>query len=542
MNHRRPHRLPGTPRNRQRASRAGISATFRPPPSRSGLKVATALLGVLASLLVGAVVFFTVGERTGLVLFVGLLAVVFLLAALASNHVLALVVVLELGVVFWTGWQIAVQAKTVVTALSTTQGPTAPADGVALAAAEQRAAAAGAETAFRLELTESQLTAVLQDALAQREQPLRTITIDAVSGPASGHGHLDFEGQFKSGGYQVQGRLKLVVVGGILRVEIERMSLGSLNLPGVAKSAVEQFMDQLLGSAEEVNALLAEAQVELQSVSIDDTSVVITGVRRGNQVVTSADLLQSLSAAAVGTAVTPPAEVLSPGVVGESFTEGSTYYLALGDSLAASVGVADLRQGYVSRVHNELQIADGLRYGLMDLGTAGETSGSLIRDGQLDEALAFLDANEVAYITLDIGANDLLGHLTSSDCSTGLATPACSERLSGVSSSYLENITEIFSSLREAAPEVPIVFLEAYNPFSLGTGIQFEQDSNRALQEFNEIAAITAGEYGILVADGFSPMWGTAASTTHLLDSPPDIHPNSLGYSLLAQAVLEALG
>jgi hypothetical protein len=383
MNHRRPHRLPGTPRNRQRASRAGISATFRPPPSRSGLKVATALLGVLASLLVGAVVFFTVGERTGLVLFVGLLAVVFLLAALASNHVLALVVVLELGVVFWTGWQIAVQAKTVVTALSTTQGPTAPADGVALAAAEQRAAAAGAETAFRLELTESQLTAVLQDALAQREQPLRTITIDAVSGPASGHGHLDFEGQFKSGGYQVQGRLKLVVVGGILRVEIERMSLGSLNLPGVAKSAVEQFMDQLLGSAEEVNALLAEAQVELQSVSIDDTSVVITGVRRGNQVVTSADLLQSLSAAAVGTAVTPPAEVLSPGVVGESFTEGSTYYLALGDSLAASVGVADLRQGYVSRVHNELQIADGLRYGLMDLGTAGETSGSLIRDGQL---------------------------------------------------------------------------------------------------------------------------------------------------------------
>jgi lysophospholipase L1-like esterase len=504
--------------------------------------VAAALLGVLAALLVGTVAFFVVGERTGVVLFSGLIAVVFLLAALAPGQVLALVVALEVGAVAWAGWQIAVQARAVVTAMSTTLGPAAPADGAALAAAEQRAEAAGSESAFRLELTEGQITAVLQEALAQREQPLRTITIDAVSGPASGHGHLDFSGEFKSGDYQVRGRLRLVVAGGALRVEIESISLGSLRLPGIAQGAIEQFIDQLLHSAEEVNSLLAEAQVDLQSVSINDAAVVITGVRRGNEAVTSADLLQSLSASAVGTVTAPPPETLAPGVVGQSFAEGSTYYLALGDSLAAAVGVADPRQGYVSRVHSQLQIGDGRQYGLMDLGAAGETSNSLISDGQLEEALAFLDSNEVAYVTLDIGANDLLGHLTSSDCSTGLSAPACRQRLSGASASYLENITEIFASLRQAAPEVPIVFLEAYNPFSLGTGIQFEQDTNRALQEFNEIAAVTAAGYEILVADGFSPMWGTAAFTTHLLDSTPDIHPNSLGYSLLAEAVLEALG
>jgi lysophospholipase L1-like esterase len=542
MSHRHPHRLPGTPRNRLRASRAGISATFRPPPSRSGLKVAVALLGVLVALLIGAIAFFTLGERTGVILFCGMLAVVFLLAALAPSQVLALVVAIELGSVAWAGWQIVSEARAVMVALSTTEGPTAPPDGLALAAAEQSAALAGSETAFRLELTEDQITAVLQDALSQREQPLRTITIDAVAGPASSHGHLEFLGEFKSGDYRIQGKLRLDIVAGELQIEIESMNLGSVHLPGIAQGAIEQFMDQLLGSAGEVNSLLAEAPVDLQSVSINDTSAVITGVRRGNDAVTSADLLRSLADSAVGTAVIPPPEVIGPGVVGEPFAEGTTYYLALGDSLAAAAGVDDPRQGYVSRVHSQLQTRDGLSYGLMDLGAAGETSGSLIYDGQLDEALSFLESNDVSYITLDIGANDLLGHLTSTDCSTGLSAPACSQRLAGTFASYQVNITEIFSSLREKAPDTPIIFLEAYNPFSLGTGILFEQETNQELQAFNEVAALSAAEYGILVADGFSPKWGTAAATTHMLDSPPDIHPNSLGYSLLAEAVLEALG
>jgi len=36
-------------------------------------------------------------------------------------------------------------------------------------------------------------------------------------------------------------------------------------------------------------------------------------------------------------------------------------------------------------------------------------------------------------------------------------------------------------------------------------------------------------------------MEGTAAYTTLMLASPPDIHPNALGHDVLAQAVLAAL-
>ena len=160
-----------------------------------------------------------------------------------------------------------------------------------------------------------------------------------------------------------------------------------------------------------------------------------------------------------------------------TFAEGAVYYLALGDSLAANVGVASAQDGYVSRVHRWLEERDGRRYGLLDLGVPGETSGSLLAGGQLDEALDFLAANRVAYITVDIGANDLLGHLTSPECSADLDAAACRARLDGALAAYEENLPAIFAALREAAPQATIVFLTAYNPFSLGTGIAFEEDT-----------------------------------------------------------------
>jgi len=44
------------------------------------------------------------------------------------------------------------------------------------------------------------------------------------------------------------------------------------------------------------------------------------------------------------------------------------------------------------------------------------------------------------------------------------------------------------------------------------------------------------------VADGYTPMRGTTAATTHMIDDPPDIHPLAIGYEILAIAILETLG
>jgi lysophospholipase L1-like esterase len=543
MSFRPPSRRAAPPRRIgwMRAARVpGARRAGRPP---TGLKVATALLGVLLALLIGAIVFFTVGERTGLATFAGIVALAFLITSLAPAPLLWGVLVAEVGVVLWAGWHIADEARGVLAALSTTEGPAATADAGSLAAAKERIDAANAETAFRLELHEDEVTAVLQEELAETDQPLRSIEVDIVDGPTPSEGTLEFTGQFKSGDYEAFGRVGVDVSGGVIRVEVISLQLGAINLPGFARGAMTDYVDQLLDGVEELNTLLAEAAVDVQAISLGADRLVITGVQRGGPTVTATSLLADLAAqaAAAGPAPAPPAEVLGPGVVDDTFAEGPIFYLALGDSLAANAGAPSARDGYVSRVHNQLQERDGRRYGLLNLGVPGETSSSLIGGGQLDEAVAFLAANRVAYITVDIGANDLLGHLTSADCAQSLELPACRERLESALSSYQANISVILATLAEAAPEATIVLLQTYNPFSLGTGIAFEEGANLVLSRLNRLAAAAAAAEGILVADGFTPMQGVVAFTTLMFSSPPDIHPNALGHDVLAQAVMAAL-
>ena len=182
-------------------------------------------------------------------------------------------------------------------------------------------------------------------------------------------------------------------------------------------------------------------------------------------------------------------------------------------------------------------------YGLRNFGVSGETSGSLIRSGQLEAALEFIRNNTVAYITLDIGANDLLGHIGSSDCAANFAAPACQARLANVLAAYEPNLDRIFADLRDAAPDATIIFLQTYNPFSLGFGasVALEADSNEITRQLNATAVGAASRHDILIADGFGPMQGTTAATTHMLDAPPDIHPLAIGYDILAGALVDAL-
>ncbi|MDA1010495.1 MAG: SGNH/GDSL hydrolase family protein [Chloroflexi bacterium] len=107
---------------------------------------------------------------------------------------------------------------------------------------------------------------------------------------------------------------------------------------------------------------------------------------------------------------------------------------------------------------------------------------------------------------------------------------------------YRDNLTRILDTLRDAAgDDTPILFLATYNPFSLGlSGLQLETASNDATIQLNGVASEVAATFDVHVADGFTPMRGTAAATTHMLDTPPDIHPNGSGHDLLAQALASA--
>lgn len=259
---------------------------------------------------------------------------------------------------------------------------------------------------------------------------------------------------------------------------------------------------------------------------------------------------------------------------GASADHAKVYYVSVGDSLAAGVqpiGDPDslyrTREGYAEQL-----LAIGRertpKLSLVKLGCPGETTTTMIDGGicsyrhgsQLDEAVSFLRAhrNHVAFVTIDIGANDF-------PCNEARCVPA------GVAS-IQANLPRILAALRTAAgPRVPIVGMTLYNPFLAAwltgpEGQAFAEYSETALM--SQIDALLRGMFqagGARVAD----VEGAFSSTdfTTQVDLPgvgtvpinvaricmwtwvcappplgPDNHANRAGYAVIARAFAVTLG
>jgi lysophospholipase L1-like esterase len=198
-------------------------------------------------------------------------------------------------------------------------------------------------------------------------------------------------------------------------------------------------------------------------------------------------------------------------VAGVSSAEGSeaapVYYVALGDSLAT--GAQPTPSGQTAA----LRAANGTNSGYVDVlydlvrertpnlhvknfGCGGESTTSMIEGGfpfdyrcgygpssQLAEAVAFLQEHrgQVAFVTVDIGANDLF---------------------TGGAAAIAVNLPVILAQVRAAAgPDVPIVGMNYYDPFVAPiwfsthdlAAVAAEAASLRTFNDFVEGVYATAG-------------------------------------------------
>jgi lysophospholipase L1-like esterase len=146
------------------------------------------------------------------------------------------------------------------------------------------------------------------------------------------------------------------------------------------------------------------------------------------------------------------------------------FYLALGDSLARGVQPAPsgvsvkTNEGYVDDLYaHERTLVPGLR--LMKLGCPGETTTTMISGGicsyssgsQLAQADGFLRTHNVAFITIDIGANNVDGCVSATGFDSGCVT-------AGVTAAG-KDLPKILTSLQTSAPGVPIFGMNYYDPF-----------------------------------------------------------------------------
>lgn len=225
-------------------------------------------------------------------------------------------------------------------------------------------------------------------------------------------------------------------------------------------------------------------------------------------------------------------------------------FLVLGDSVGFGRGATDPETGgYAALAYESLRTSD--RYGetgldFMNLSVPGATSADLLEDdGQLEVALDEIgdrdgsDDGEVEIIALDIGGNDLL-NLGSRDspCVIDTAGEDCLEQLRGALRGLESNLTGILTELRAAAPEAIIVMVDLYNPYS-GTESALELIANAAVQQFNGVIAVAAGEPSLDVR--MAAVYQVFVGRGNQWIASDGIHPNDAGHAVIAEVAVAAI-
>ena len=244
----------------------------------------------MAALFAGAAVLLKFGEGAAIAVVVVLVGVAiggfFVDRAVVRGLLMGVVVVLLASVAF-LGFGVA----QLVNALTTTEGPVDPPDPVALASAEEKVDDVRDAVAFRFELTESEMTAYVLDGLQGiDDNPLQSVVLDVVDGIDGGPGHLDFDAEFKSGGVGATGSVTVVLERGAVRVDLADVSVGSFDMPGLAQTSLEDLVERLA----DFNETLASADADVQSITLGNDRLTITGTQTSTNLLTSTAVLDGL--------------------------------------------------------------------------------------------------------------------------------------------------------------------------------------------------------------------------------------------------------
>ena len=201
--------------------------------------------------------------------------------------------------------------------------------------------------------------------------------------------------------------------------------------------------------------------------------------------------------------------------------------VAIGDSLTEGVGDETENGGYVGILNHTFE-DNSLNISVENFGKKGNRSDQLLKRLEKEEIASAIKEADMVLIT--IGANDIMNVLKSNFMNVTME-PFKEERVK-----YIERLRAIFNKINDLNPDTQIFLIGFYNPFERHFGEI--KELGMIIDNWNDDGKSLAEEYDnvryIPTKDLFSK------SNVDLL-AEDEFHPNTSGYKLIAQRVLEYL-
>lgn len=209
--------------------------------------------------------------------------------------------------------------------------------------------------------------------------------------------------------------------------------------------------------------------------------------------------------------------------------ETKIYYLALGDSLTRGVGDEERKNGYTKRLAEKIeQWSDFSEVILDNRGKRGRRS---------DQLLALLEKghydNEIKnseLITITIGGNDIMKVVKKDIFNLK------KEEFDNELVEFELRVDKIIKEIRLRNPDVPIILIGLYNPFSVITDEITEFES--IISEWNKSILEVSENYPNACFVDVEDLFDSNANLVYHTDF---FHPNGYGYTIMTERIVSIM-
>ncbi|TSI02595.1 GDSL-type esterase/lipase family protein [Lysinibacillus sp. BW-2-10] len=209
--------------------------------------------------------------------------------------------------------------------------------------------------------------------------------------------------------------------------------------------------------------------------------------------------------------------------------ESKIYYLALGDSLTRGVGDEEQKNGYTERLAEKIEqwteISDVVLDNRGKRGRRSDQLLALLEKGHYDKEL---ENSEL--ITITIGGNDIM-KIVKKDILNLKREPFDEELIE-----FEQRYDKIIQKIRVENPDVPIILIGLYNPFSVVTDEVSEFEA--IISEWNNtIKTISERHQNACFVD-VEDLFDQNANMVYHTDF---FHPNGNGYTMMTERIISIM-